>query len=153
MCKLHGLFYFFMHCADARSMLKNNILQNFNKGFIITFNIFICNILNLCHNVPICTYQDRFMLNACTRILCGFIKNIDRFILHWKTLLSCATSIKFIMVQRYTRKQFTFMSLMGVMIHRYMLILTQTQKKHSCQIFTNISAGFFRTTVTVLQMD
>ena len=26
-----------------------------------------------------------------------------------------------------------------------MLILTQTRKKHSCQIFTNISAGFFRT--------
>ena len=30
--------------------------------------------------MPICTYQDRFMLNACTHILCGFIKNIDRFI-------------------------------------------------------------------------
>ena len=32
-----------------------------------------------------------------------------------------------------------------------MLILTQTQKKKFCQIFTNIAAGFIRTTVTVLQ--
>ena len=39
-------------------------------------------------------------------------------------------------------------------VHRYMLILTQTQiKQNSCQIFTNTSAGFLRTTVIVLQMD
>ena len=45
-----------------------------------------------------------------------------------------------------------FVLIRGYHLRRYMLILTQTQKKHSCQIFTNISAGFFRTTVTVLQM-
>ena len=35
--------------------------------------------------------------------------------LQWKTLLSCATLIKLIIVKGYTLKQFMFMSLIGVL--------------------------------------